>query len=568
MTLKISKERSLPVSAVTQKLAWLGTTGSGKTYGASKMAEEMWREGAQFVVLDPVGVWYGMRLAEDGKHPSAIEIPVFGGLHGDIPLDPTSGKLIANLVVDKNLSVILDVSQFESDAAKARFAGDFAAHFYFRKKSSPSAVHLFIEECQEFVPQNPQRGEEQMLHAFVRMQKLGRNFGIGSSYISQRPQEVNKKALNMAQTLFVFRNTGTHERKAIEAWIRDNSLDENIANDLPKIPTGQCHIWSPEFLKISEMVQILKKETFNASATPEVGKKAKAAKLSDIDVNALRESMKEVVALAEKDDPKALRRRIAELEKTPMADPKAIEKAVKEAERRKDAEFFAQRDEWLKQIENWFRILKTIAESSTKALEDYKQKKPAKPVVPKNDIRENMVPAPFRPAHAGYEPDVFKPDTDNHGADKGAIGKGERAILTALAQYGAMTREHITVVTGYKRSSRDTYIQRICAREAARATGDSIELTDIGTRILGSWEPLPTGAALQEHYIRTLPEGEAKILRELCRVYPDVLTRDALSDLTQYKRSSRDTYLQRLGARKLVDFSAGGVVCASEKLFN
>jgi DNA helicase HerA-like ATPase len=99
-------------------------------------------------------------------------------------------------------------------------------------------VHLFLEECQEFVPQNPQRGEERMLHAFIRMQKLGRNFGIGSSYISQRPQEVNKKALNMAQTLFVFRTTGTHERKAIEQWIADKALDQDIAGDLPKIQTG------------------------------------------------------------------------------------------------------------------------------------------------------------------------------------------------------------------------------------------------------------------------------------------------------------------------------------------
>src|SRR5207244_107411 len=110
-----------------------------------------------------------------------------------------------------------------------------------------------------------------MLHAFTRMQKLGRNFGIGSSYISQRPQEVNKKALNMCQTLFVFRTTGTHERTAIEKWIEDKSLDENIAQDLPKISTGSCHLWSPEFLKVSEMIKISEKHTFNASATPEVG---------------------------------------------------------------------------------------------------------------------------------------------------------------------------------------------------------------------------------------------------------------------------------------------------------
>lgn len=334
MKLKLSKDLAPPPETVTQKLAWLGTTGSGKTYGASKLAEQFWDIGAQFVVIDPVGVWYGLRLAKDGKKPSEITIPIFGGLHGDVPLESTAGALLANLVVDKGLSCIIDVSQFESDAEKARFAADFADRLFFRKKAAPSAMHLFLEECQEFVPQNPQRGEERMLHAFTRMQKLGRNFGIGSSYITQRPQEVNKKALNMAQTLFVFRTTGTHERAAIEKWIEDKSLDQSIAQDLPKILTGFCHVWSPEFLKISELIKISEKETFNASATPEVGVAAKKRELAPIDLEKVRTDMAATIEKAKNDDPRLLRKRIAELElearaKKPLAEPKPQVKEVR-----------------------------------------------------------------------------------------------------------------------------------------------------------------------------------------------------------------------------------------------
>mgnify|MGYP001566392524 FL=1 len=145
-TLKIARDLMLPLDVVTQKLGWIGTTGSGKTYGASKLAELFWDAGAQFVALDPVGVWYGLRLAKDGKRPSDITIPIFGGLHGDVPLESAAGALLADLVVDRTLSVIIDVSQFESDAQKARFAADFADRFFFRKKARPSAVHLFLEE--------------------------------------------------------------------------------------------------------------------------------------------------------------------------------------------------------------------------------------------------------------------------------------------------------------------------------------------------------------------------------------------------------------------------------------
>lgn len=46
MKLKLSDDLKLPIEAVTQKMAWLGTTGSGKTYGASKLAELFFADGA------------------------------------------------------------------------------------------------------------------------------------------------------------------------------------------------------------------------------------------------------------------------------------------------------------------------------------------------------------------------------------------------------------------------------------------------------------------------------------------------------------------------------------------
>lgn len=327
--------------AVTQKMAWIGTSGGGKTYGAMRLAEEMYDQHAQFVVLDPVGVWYGLRLDKSGKKPSDITIPVFGGLHGDIPLESTGGKLMADLIVDKGLTAILDVSQFESDAEKARFAADFADRFFFRKKSAPSAVHVFLEECQEFVPQNLQRGEERMLHAFVRMQKIGRNFGIGTSLITQRPQEVSKKALNLAGTLFAFRTTGAHERKAIEIWMQDNSVEEkDMVRELPSLETGAPHVWSPEWLKVSKVVKIKEKRTFDTSSTPEVGAKAVARDLGAIDLEKIRGDMAATIERAKAEDPKELRKKILGLQKElglKMAnaviahakpDPKAIERAV------------------------------------------------------------------------------------------------------------------------------------------------------------------------------------------------------------------------------------------------
>src|SRR5689334_14078116 len=108
-TLRISDTLTLPLEAVTEKLAFLGRTGTGKTYAAMKLAELMLEAGAQVVALDFVGKWYGLRVAGAGE-PFAI--PVFGGLQGDYPLESTGGKLMADLLVDRNISAVVDVSQF------------------------------------------------------------------------------------------------------------------------------------------------------------------------------------------------------------------------------------------------------------------------------------------------------------------------------------------------------------------------------------------------------------------------------------------------------------------------
>jgi DNA-binding IclR family transcriptional regulator len=148
------------------------------------------------------------------------------------------------------------------------------------------------------------------------------------------------------------------------------------------------------------------------------------------------------------------------------------------------------------------------------------------------------------------------------------LPRGERQVLTAIAQHpGGVTREQLTVLTGYKRSSRDTYVQRLRERGHVDAAGEQLVATQAGVDALGAnFEPLPTGDALREHWLQRLPEGERRVLEVLIVNYPAPVERDAISDATDYKRSSRDTYLQRLGARRLV-VTERGQVRASEELF-
>jgi len=176
------------------------------------------------------------------------------------------------------------------------------------------------------------------------------------------------------------------------------------------------------------------------------------------------------------------------------------------------------------------------------------------------------VPSP-RPAPA-VRPVSIPRHLEDNGQD---LGRGELKILRAVAQQDAAgaTREQLTVLTGYRRSTRDTYLQRLSLARLVEQRGDFIHPTSEGISRLGpDFEPLPTGDELRAHWMDKLPEGEKKILAVLIEAYPDSVERDVVSDKTEYARSSRDTYLQRLTSRRLVEPVGRGAVRASEILFS
>ena len=291
--INIAEGLDLPINAITQTFAQIGKRGAGKTYLASMIAEQMLDAKAQIIVIDPIGNWWGLRVNTDGK-TKGKDIFVIGGTHGDISIVPEAGSEIAKLLVEKNISVILDISEFRKNERK-KFVTEFAEEFYQLKKTKPSPVHIFLEEAQKFVPQRIDKDEARMLGAWEDIVRLGRNYGIGCSLISQRPQSVNKEVLSQVECLCVLQTTGTHERKALEEWIQEAGEDRKIVGYLPGLNQGEGYVWSPTWLKIFKKVKFNKKTTLDTSATPELGKTMKVAQISEIDVDKLREYMKGII---------------------------------------------------------------------------------------------------------------------------------------------------------------------------------------------------------------------------------------------------------------------------------
>ena len=300
MKLPFSRELAFPDDVVTQTLAFLARKGAGKTYAAGKLVELLLELGVQCVVIDTVGNWYGLRIAGDGQG-KGFDVVVLGGLRGDIPLEPDSGALVADLVADTRRSFVIDISQF-SLADRRRFATAFAERLWSRKKAElePVPLHLVLEESQLLIPQRVMRGEERMVGVFEEIVRLGRNYGIGVSLISQRPQSVNKEALSQAECLVVLQISGAHERKALREWMDAKGVDPRVLAELPSLPVGVAYIWSPQWLRVLKRVHVGKKKTLDSSATPRMGTKLVRSAPAPLDLSHIRRVMDELAAQREK----------------------------------------------------------------------------------------------------------------------------------------------------------------------------------------------------------------------------------------------------------------------------
>lgn len=91
---------NIPLSGATKTFAILAKRGAGKSYTGAVMAEEFAKNGIPFVVFDPIDVWWGLRLASNGKG-RGLPVVVFGVEHADIKLDRDMGRKIAQAVVSK-----------------------------------------------------------------------------------------------------------------------------------------------------------------------------------------------------------------------------------------------------------------------------------------------------------------------------------------------------------------------------------------------------------------------------------------------------------------------------------
>jgi hypothetical protein len=139
----------------------------------------------------------------------------------------------------------------------------------------------------------------------------------------------------------------------------------------------------------------------------------------------------------------------------------------------------------------------------------------------------------------------------------GDLGKGERTILTVLAQYPhGKSKRAIGTLSGYSSSggSFAAYLSRLRSKGFIEGV-DPITINDAGLDALGEYEPIPRGADLQTFWLSRLGKGEAAILRVLLEHHGSDLSREEVASLAGYEASggSFAAYLSRLRTKEVID---------------
>ena len=580
--LRISKDLSLPLDVTTTTIAVLGIRNSGKTNTCVVLTEELLDAGQQVVIIDPTNVWWGLKSSKDGKS-AGYPVVVFGGRHGDVPLAAQDGATVADFIVEERLPAILSLRHFESQADQRRFVTEFARRIYHRKgeEGRDTPMLLVVDEAHLFIPQRVGSAEAPMVGAMQKLVRQGRSSGIGVAIIDQRAASVNKDVLTQIELLICHRTTSPHDSRALEDWIEQNDTADKRAlflKKLPELERGTAWCWSPGWLKIFELVAVRERHTFDSSATPKIGeKRVTPTTLAHVDLDALKKRMANAIEKASAEDPKALRARIAQLERQLAGRGETKPESAREIPV----------IPWLSEADvgslhlmlgDFQRTHGALLDrvqgellSSAGKIEDVleawlvKVKKP-KPLLVQGDSKKSYVLANNGARAVPPTPLPAPPAKKPAKSETNGSNTIEQKILRVFAQGGSMSKKKLAIWAGYAVTGGSFGQALANLRAAGHIVGSSNEMTITSegravVKLSGDVEPLPKGEALLEWWTNKLEAGDGLILRALAdRGSP--MSREDIATAIQ-RSSTGGSYGQRLA-----DLRALGLIEGSGKAYN
>lgn len=604
--LHLGEGLKLPIDVVTAAGVITGQRGTGKSSTAVVEVEEADACGAPSVIIDPTGVWWGVR---HGDRPLRhVLFGSFRGAEADLPLRPEDGPALARLVAEQRMSVVLGLRGW-TKSAQIRFVAEFAEAFYL---ANHTPVLLVIDEAHRFAPARLSDSERggygaRCQGAVVDIVTLGRVNGIGVRLITQRMARLHADARESCELVIAHRLLGKNDRRALGDWLDDlDDTGEDVAGRLlarlPKLATGEALAIAPTFGVLDDY-RIRPKRTFDSSATPEVGAAVVEPQgRATVDLRHVERVLGEALEQAKAEDPKALREQLAatrarvhDLERdldemrvthehdseSLMADRNLSQSELDDLAEMlglpKDGHHGAVRDRVRSLLERppvdvtllteaygtAEHALADLADAERRLVRDVaaigREIARLDPATDEHDRRkiERDHPAP-EPDRVVVTVPMAEPEQAASNGDRPELVAGARRMLDVLERYGPLTRaELFTLAKSHGGAARNNLsalrAHGLVVEEAGRvdATPEGIAIARSGTRAgpLGPFSPEQVAAMYEDDLVA----GARRILSVLMRSPDKGFTRSELEGLAQSRGGAFRNNLSALRRKGLAE---------------
>jgi len=251
--LHVSDDLALDLEEIIgQCIAILGIRGSGKSNTAGVIFEELLKHNYPLSIVDIDGEYFGLK--------EKFEVLVVGTGEGvEIEVDVDCAEEIAQISMEKNVPVVLDLSGFLSEERNA-FLQEYLTALWNLAGKLRRPYIVGIEEAHEFIPQGTRTELKELI---ARIALRGRKRGLGAIIVSQRSAKVEKDVLSQAGILFLHRVVHEADMRVYSELLpwRKSEVKELIT----ALDTGNCvYINGDTILPI----YVRERETFHAGFTP------------------------------------------------------------------------------------------------------------------------------------------------------------------------------------------------------------------------------------------------------------------------------------------------------------
>ena len=230
-----------------------GKSGSGKSNSASVVCEKLLDSGYGILIVDIDGEYYGLKEEYEILHVGADE-------ECDLRVGVEHAGKIAELALEQNVPIILDVSSFLDESKARELLTEVTKQLFAKEKKLKQPFLMLVEEVHEYIPEGG--GVDECGRMLIKVSKRGRKHGLGIVGISQRPADVKKDFITQCDWLVWHRLTWNNDTKVV-----GRILGGEYADMIEEMDAGEGFLMT-DWEESIRRIQFERKRTFDAGATP------------------------------------------------------------------------------------------------------------------------------------------------------------------------------------------------------------------------------------------------------------------------------------------------------------